>query len=190
MVISGFNLAEADYRRSRRELAMAAGVAGLLALLLVGQFALWISIRREGRSTGERLAQMEQEFRRHEDAVRGIRGGIPDDAIQRYEKQVGVFNQILEASAFSWTTLLAELERSVPPTVSLSEIHPELATGKVMLRGKARSFEDLSLLLRGLEERTMFRDVYLLRQTDRRALPGGPNGLEFAVSLMYQGRGR
>jgi len=40
--------------------------------------------------------------------------------------KVAVFNKILEASAFSWTGLLMELERAVPPGVSLSEIHRTL----------------------------------------------------------------
>ena len=114
----------------------------------------------------------------------------PGEAIQQYEAKVGFYNRTLEASAFSWTGLLVELERSVPPFVSLGEIHPDLATGQVRLRGMARSFDDLSLFLRGLEERTAFRDIYLLHQADRKAMPGGQDGLEFAVNLVYEGRKR
>lgn len=190
MLISGFNLAVSDYRRGRRELFLAVAVVAALALLLAGQIALWAADRREGRAVAARLAQMEAEFRRQQDQVRGLLATVPEEALKRYEAKVGAFNQILEASAFSWTGLLLELERSVPPFVSLGEIHPDLATGQVRLRGVARSFDDLDLFLRGLEERTAFRDVYLLQQADRRATPGGQDGLEFSVSLVYQGRGR
>jgi hypothetical protein len=214
MLISGFNLAAADYRQSRREVKLAAGVMVALALVLLGQIAAWVAIRRaytirdvvdavrlgqirtlvavrpEGRDVGERLLEMEREFRRHEEAVRSVRAGVPADAIKRYEAKVTVYNQILEASTFSWTGLLVELERSVPPGVTLSEIHPDLATGQVILRGVARSFEELGLLLRALEGRTPFRDVYLLRQSDRKNQAGGPEALEFAVNLVYQGRGQ
>ncbi len=188
--MAGFNLAAADYRRTRRQGFLAAGVVSLLSLVLVGQIVLWVAMRREGGGIGERLARMEQEFRHHQDGVRAIRAGIPAEAVKQYEAKVAVYNQILEASAFSWTGLLVELERSVPPGVSLSEIAPDLATGQVSLQGVARSFDDLSLFLRSLEERTAFRNVYLLRQAERKAPAGGQDGLEFGVNLQYRGRRR
>ncbi|OGB98482.1 MAG: hypothetical protein A3G35_05955 [candidate division NC10 bacterium RIFCSPLOWO2_12_FULL_66_18] len=190
MLISGFNLSALDYRRGRRELLRAAAAVAALTLLLAGQVALWVVGSQEGRAIAARFAQMEAEFRLHQDEVRAVLAAVPEEVLKRYEVKVGVYNQILEASAFSWTGLLVELERSVPPSVSLSEIHPDLATGQVRLRGVARSFDDLGLFLRGLEERTVFRDVYLLHQADRKATPGGQDGLEFAVNLVYQGRGR
>jgi Tfp pilus assembly protein PilN len=107
--------------------------------------------------------------------------------MKRYQVRVKAYNQILEASAFSWIGLLVELERSVPSSVSLKEISPDLATGRVSLRGVARSFEDLSLFLRGLEQRTAFHDVFLLRQAAQETQAGKPEGLEFTVSLVYQG---
>ena len=190
MLISGFNLAAFNYRRSRREVILAVVVVAALALLLAGQVALWAVGSQEGRAIAARFAQMEAEFRRHQEEVRAVLAGVPGEAIKQYEAKVGVFNQILEASAFSWTGLLVELERSVPPFVSLSEIHPDLASREVKLRGMARSFDDLGLFLRGLEQRTTFRNVYLLRQADRKAAAEGHEGLEFSVNLVYEGRTR
>lgn len=190
MLISGFNLASTNYRRSRQEMILAISAVAALALLLVGQVALWTAGRREEQAAAARLARMEGELRRHQEEVRAVLAGVPGEALKRYEAKVAAYNQILEASAFSWTGLLVELERSLPPSVSLSEIHPDLATGQVSLSGVARSFDDLSLFLRGLEERTVFRDVYLLRQAERKAAAGSREGLDFSVSLIYQGRGR
>ena len=70
------------------------------------------------------------------------------------------------------------------------EIYPELATGQVALRGTAHTFGDLGRFLHGLQERTAFRDVYLMRQAERKTQAGGQEGLEFAVTFVYQGRGR
>lgn len=190
MLIAGFNLTAGEYRRARREVILAAGVVAALALLLLGQAAAWVVVRRDARATGSRLTEMEAEFRRHQDGVRGIRAGIPDEAVKRYEVKVAAFNKILEASAFSWTGLLMELERAQPPGIALSEIHPDLTTGQVTLRGTARSFDDLGRFLRGLQERTAFRDVYLTRQTERQTQPGGQEGLEFMVTFIYEGRRR
>jgi Tfp pilus assembly protein PilN len=196
MLIPGFNLATSNYRKTRRELLLATAAVVSLTVLLVGQVALWAAGRQERREVGERLGRMEGEFRRHEEEVRTRQAGAPGEAVKKYEAKVAVYNQILEASAFSWTGLLVELERSVPPSVFLKEIQPDLATGQVRLSGTARSFDDLSLFLRGLEQRSAFRDVYLLHQAERKsapggqASPGGQDGLEFAVTLLYQGRGR
>jgi len=190
MLIAGFNLATEDYRRERRQVILAAGAVAVLGFLLIGQAAAWFVIRRDAGSTGSRLAQMEAEFRRHQDGLRAVRAGIPDEAVRRYEVRVAAFNKILEASAFSWTGLLMELERAVPPGVALSEIHPDLASGQVMLRGTARSFDDLGRFLRGLEERVAFRDVYLTRQAERKAPAAGQGELEFGVTLTYQGHRR
>ncbi len=188
MLIAGFNLASLDFRQHRRRtLLAAAGVAGL-ALALAVQVVLWAGLRREGEGIGRRLAQMEEQVGRHMEEVRAIRATIPQQALKRYEAKVAAYNQILEASAFSWTRLLVELEHAVPPGVHLREIHPDQSTGRVTLSGVARSFDDMARLVRGLSERTSFTDVYLLRQATRTEAAGGGDALDFTVSLIYQGR--
>jgi len=190
MLIGGFNLAASDYRRSRRTTLLLSGlIAGLLVLLIV-QAVSWIVIRREDSSGARRLDALQTEVRRYQEQVRSVRATIPVDATKQYEAKVAAYNQILEASAFSWIGLLVELERSVPPGVVLAEIHPDLGTGKVSLRGTARSFDELTKLLTGLEQRTRFRDVYLLRQSTKKPTGGGPDILEFSVTFLYQGRAR
>jgi Tfp pilus assembly protein PilN len=187
MLMTGFNLASTNFHRARRDLILSVSALAVLGILLVGQIAVWMAGRGEQQVMGQRLARMEGEVRQHQEQVRRVLASVPDAARKRYETRVQAYNQILEASAFSWMGLLVELERSVPPSVFLSEIHPDLTTGEVSLRGVARSFEDLTLLLRGLQERTTFRDVYLLRQAERKLQPGKPEGLEFTVSLNYRG---
>jgi hypothetical protein len=188
MVMQGFNLSSTDYRRGRRRSRILAGSALFLLLLLAGQLGLWADMRRETQATGGRLASVDAEVRRLQDEVRAVRAAIPAEALKQYEARVAAYNQILEASAFSWIGLLAELERSVPPGVVLGEILPDPPTGRVALRGTARTFEELTLLLRGLEERTVFRDVFLLRQSVKKPTEGGAETLEFSVSLVYKGR--
>jgi Tfp pilus assembly protein PilN len=188
MLIAGFNLASLDYRQSRRRtLLVAAGVAGL-ALVLALQIVLWAGLRRDAGGIGQRLAQMEDQIRRHEEEVRAIRATIPEETLKRYQTRVAAYNQILEASAFSWTRLLIELEHAVPPGVHLREIQPDPSSGRVSLSGEARSFDDIARLVRGLAERTSFRDVYLLRQSVRTGSTGGGEMQDFSVSLTYQGR--
>jgi Tfp pilus assembly protein PilN len=189
MLIPGFNLASANYRRARRDTILGGCAVAALGLLLLAQLGAWAAGRADRLAVAERLTRMEGELRRYQDEVRAVLASVPGEAMKQYELKVRAYNQILEASAFSWMGLLVELERSVPPAVRLSEIQPDLPSGRVLLRGVARSFDDLGLFLRGLEERTAFRDVYLLRQAEQKAQAGKAEGLEFAVSLIYE-RGR
>ena len=186
MLIVGFNLASTNYRRARRDVILGVAAVALLGLLFAGQITTWAMGRREQGAIGVRLAKMEGEFQRHQEELRKAVARVPEENMKQYQVRVKAYNQILEASAFSWIGLLVELERSVPPSAFLKEISPNLATGRVSLRGEARTFEDLSLFLRGLEERTAFHDVFLLHQTELPNQPGKAEGLDFAVSLTYQ----
>lgn len=188
MVTTGFNLARRNYRHERRRILLAAATVALLGVLLAAQVAGWAYLRQRDGAIGARLATMEGELRRHQEALQAVRVGLPSEALKRYEARVAAYNQILEAGAFSWTGLLLELERAVPPGVWLTEIQPDLGTGKVALRGTARAFDELARLLRGLEERTGFDDVFLLRQAAKRPATDGPEVLEFSVSFTYRGR--
>jgi Tfp pilus assembly protein PilN len=189
MLILGFNLATADYRRSRRTVLLLSGLSAALLVLLILQGAGWFALRREGTDVAARLGTMQNEVRQHQEEVRAVRVTIPANLVKEYEAKVAAYNQVLEASAFSWIGLLVELERSVPPGVILSEIHPDLGTGRVALQGTARSFEDLTKLLSALEQRTTFRDVYLLHQSAKKPSANGPEVLEFTVNFI-QGRPR
>jgi Tfp pilus assembly protein PilN len=190
MVIAGFNLAAADYRRTRRIVARLAVASMVLVLLLVGQLYIWLEQRRGNTTVEARVAGMEARFREHNSQAQTVRTKTPAETVKQYEAKVAAYNQMLEASTFSWIGLLVELERAVPPGVMVSTIQPDLSSGKVSLRGEARSFEELTKLLRGLEQRTTFRNVFLLHQAKRKAVGPGPEVLEFSVSLTYEGRPR
>jgi hypothetical protein len=189
MVIAGFNLAAADYPRNRRTLLLLTAAAALLIALLAGQLLVWGAQRRANLAVEARLAGMETEFARHQNQAQAFRAKIPAETLKQYEAKVAAYNQILEASAFSWIGLLVELERAVPPGVTVSSIQPDLASGKVALRGETGSFENLTKLLRGLEQRANFRDVFLLHQATHKS-PDGPDVIDFAVRLIYEGRPR
>ncbi len=190
MLIVGFNLASLDFRRHRRARLLLAVASGVLILALAAQLAAWVLQRRENRAVEARLAGVEAEFRRHHKQAQSLRVTIPAETVKQYEAKVATYNKILEASAFSWIALLVELERSVPPGVTVASIQPDPSSGKVALRGEAQSFERLTKLLSGLEQRIAFRDVFLLHQAKRKSAGEGAELLDFSVSLIYEGRPR
>jgi Tfp pilus assembly protein PilN len=190
MLIAGFNLASLDYRRHRRNRLLLAAACGALIAGLAAQGILWTAQRRENRAVENRLAAMETEFRRVHGQAQTVQAKIPPDAVKQYEARVATYNKILEASTFSWIALLVELERAVPPGVTVASIQPDLASGKVTLRGEAQSFDRLTRLLTGLEQRAPFRDVFLLHQAKHKSATDGTEALAFSVSLVYEARPR
>jgi Tfp pilus assembly protein PilN len=188
MVITGFNLATSNYRRTKRTLLVLGVASAVLFLVLAVQLVVWFAQHRENRAVKARLATMAAELGRHQSQAKTVQTKLPAEAIKQYEAKVAAYNQILEASAFSWIGLLVELERSVPPGVTIASIQPDLVSGKVGLNGEAASFDDLTKLLRGLEQRTVFKDVFLLRQAIHKGPRVGSNAVDFSVSLIYQGR--
>jgi Tfp pilus assembly protein PilN len=190
MVIVGFNLATSNYRRNRHALLLLCATGLVLTVLLAAQLFAWLGQRRENQGVETRLAAAEAEFSRHQSQAQAVRSQTPPETIKQYEAKVVAYNHILEATTFSWIGLLVELERSVPPGVTVSAIQPDLSSGKVALRGEARTFEDLTKLLTNLEQRTGFRNVFLLNHSARKAGAGSTNGLDFSVNLVYEGRAR
>ncbi len=72
----------------------------------------------------------------------------------------------------------------------LESARTPMHVGSLAIFEAAPFFDDLGRFLRGLQERTAFRDVYLTRQAERKVPAGGQEELDFAVTLTYQGRRR
>ena len=188
MLITGFNLSSTDYARTRRARLLLTGCCAVLCLALIGQLVAWGIVRRTDTGIVARLETMRTELRQHQQALQAVKARIPAEAVKRAETAIGAYNKILEGSAFSWIGLLVELERSMPAGVILSDIQPDPTTGAVAIRGWARNFEEVSKLLSALQEQPKFREVYLRRQSEKKAGIGGPGQMEFSLNLVYLGR--
>lgn len=181
------NLASGNARRGAwRPWLLGAGLA--LGLGLSAVHALYFASLVRGREPAERkLRQLEAEVEQLETRVRSANDDPREKLGKSLATRVDAYNRIIEAAAFSWTSLLTELEKAVPSGVSLSAIQPDPRTGKVSLSGAAKRFEDVATFLRLLQQSPAFRDVYLLRQG---AKPVGQlNLVEFTITAGY-GRGQ
>ncbi len=188
MLIAGFNLSSTDYARTRHTRRVLTGAAALLLVVLIGQLVAWGVLRRsDTRQTG-RLEMLQAELRQHQAALQAVKARIPPDVMKRTEAAVTAYNRIIDAGAFSWMSLLVDLEKAVPPGIVLADIQPDPATGSVALRGSARTFEDLSKLVTALQAEPDFRDVFLRRQAEKPATVGTAGQLEFSLNLVYRGR--
>src|ERR1700690_2377058 len=98
-------------------------VAGLLSLvLLISTITGWYNARRDRATIAEirqSIAQRDQLRAQAEEFL-----NRPENRATRDESQV--INELIERKAFSWTRLLEDMEKVMPPGVHLVSIHPEL----------------------------------------------------------------
>jgi Tfp pilus assembly protein PilN len=139
-------------------------VVGLAALLvLTVQHALVIRRLLPGQTSGHHreVAALEQELARLREDARTLRGPRPDaGAVARW----AALKELVDRRAFSWTGLFGVLEEVLPPGVRLESIAPKVSKGEVILdvSAVARSYDQGIELIRLLEERPEFENVYPL----------------------------
>ncbi len=141
----------------------------LLSLVVIGTlaFSAWQFVSLSGYLEGVReLAATEQEARVQWESL-GDQISDIDARLRRPEvlaeiEEVRFLNTVIERQRFSWTLLLDEIERIIPPTVYLVALQPQVdASGAVMVRMEAigQSIEALSRFIGDLERTDTFRDV-------------------------------
>lgn len=191
------NLASDEYARARRQWRWASLALAAVLALTAGQ--LWVAWSLMGArpSAGGRIARLAEEVARLEAQPKdpghplGAPLGEPlaPGGSKALRARIDRYNRILEAAAFSWSGLLSEFERAVPPDVALAAIQPDIGASTVTVHGLARRFDDIGAFLRALEDRPAFQEVYLLHQAERKGQGGAEGALEFTVSMRYRGRG-
>lgn len=158
---SPLNLATRPARNERLPALLFSVAAGLLVIA-----TMWhgLTVARlastAATSLDEEVARLlaEREVLREKDrALRGLK--VDKATIQRWAALKGLVDQ----RAFSWTRLLSELETALPPHVRLKSITPEFRKGRHLLSldAVARRAEDAVPLVKVLEERPEFEDVFL-----------------------------
>jgi len=120
------NLASQPYEDARqfwlRWGTALAAVAVLTLALLAGTVTGWLNARRDRAKIADlrtRIAQRDQTRQQAEDFL-----NRPENRATRDESQL--INELIEHKAFSWTRVLEDLEKVMPPRVHLVSIRPEL----------------------------------------------------------------
>jgi type IV pilus assembly protein PilN len=120
------NLASQPYEDARQfwmRWGGAVGAAGLLTLLLLTLTVTgWVNARRDREAMAEKRAMIADRDRIRADAEEFL--ARPENRSTRDQSQF--LNELIERKAFSWTRVLENLEKVMPPRVHLVSIHPEL----------------------------------------------------------------
>ena len=120
------NLASQAYEDSRqfwmRWGTAVGGVALLTLVLLTLDITGWVNARRDRAAIDEKETMIADRDRLRTEAERTL--NLPQNRTTRDESQF--LNQLIERKAFSWTRVLENLEKVMPPRVHLESISPQL----------------------------------------------------------------
>jgi type IV pilus assembly protein PilN len=120
------NLASQPYEDARQfwmRWGTAVGTVALLTLILLAlDITGWVNARRDRAAIAQKRAMIADRDRLRADAERIL--NLPENRTTRDESQF--LNQLIERKAFSWTRVLENLEKVMPPRVHLESISPQL----------------------------------------------------------------
>jgi len=178
------NLASQPYEDARQfwmRWGSAVAALGMLTLILIGlDVTGWISARRDREAMAQQRSMIADRDRMRADAERIL--SLPENRTTRDESQY--LNQLIERKAFSWTRVLENLEKVMPPRVHVIAISPQLNEDndlalKMTVAGDSR---DRAIeLARRMEESRRFADTNIVRVTRIESQTGDTQQVELAA---------
>ena len=180
------NLASQPYEDARQfwmRWGTAVGGLGLLTLILLAlDITGWVTARRDHLAMAQVRTMIADRDRVRADAERTL--NLPENRTTRDESQF--LNQLIERKAFSWTRVLENLEKVMPPRVHVVGISPQLNEDnelalKMVVAGDSR---DRAIeLARRMEESRRFAQTQITREATNPAQNGDTEQVE--ISAIY-----
>src|SRR6202453_315585 len=180
------NLASQPYEDAREfwlrwGTALAGAIILTLALVTL-TITGWYAARRDHAKISELQVEIAQRDRTRAQAEAYL--NQPENRSTRDQSQF--LNELIERKSFSWTRVLEDLEKVMPPRVHLVAIHPELDDDnqlslKMSVAGDSR---DRAIeLARRMEDSRRFTQTYIENESSRISNTGDP--IEFNIHAIY-----
>jgi len=184
------NLASHPYEDARQfwmRWGTAVGALGLLTLILLAlDVTGWISARRDREAMAKERTMIADRDRVRADAERTL--NLPENRTTRDESQF--LNRLIERKAFSWTRVLENLEKVMPPRVHVVSISPQLNEDnelalKMTVAGDSR---DRAIeLARRMEESRRFAQTQIIREASTQSQTGDTEQVELSAIYIPEG---
>jgi type IV pilus assembly protein PilN len=174
------NLASQPYEDARQfwmRWGTAVGALGLLTLIFLAFVVSgWITARRDRVAMSQLRTQIEDRDRLRSEAEKVL--NLPQNRTTRDESQF--LNQLIERKAFSWTRVLENLEKVMPPRLHVVSISPQLSEDnelalKMSVAGDSR--DRAVELERRMEESRRFAQTQITHETFSPQSQNGDNVL-------------
>ena len=159
------NLASQPFRRDRAIIVASAAVAALLVVSLGTLVGLAISDRNQMGDVRRDVARLNRQIREANTAQAEYQAVLRQPANAEVLERSVFINTLLYRKGISWTRLLADLEKTMPPNVRVLNIRPYV-TGRNMvtldLMVGADTGDAVIPLYKALESSAMFGGVMQL----------------------------
>ncbi len=176
--------------RDYRPVYLVAGGALLVGAILFGVNAsLYGEFRRQVADTRAEIDWLEKRQQRAAAAAEEARNALRAYELSELAVESRELLRLVQERRFSWMTLLARLERVLPPEVRLSRLQPRF-------QEKGEILVDIALVGRGPESvvRTLaalsrsphFKAVELKSESRPEAKQGVPEGHSFVLTTVYE----
>jgi type IV pilus assembly protein PilN len=180
------NLASRPYEDARQFWMRWGTAVGAVALLTLVLLALdvtgWMNARRDRAAIAEKRAMIGDRDQMRANAERIL--NLPQNRSTRDQSQF--LNELIERKAFSWTRVLENLEKVMPPRVHLMSINPQLDEDnqlglKMTVAGASR---DRAIeLARRMEDSRRFAQTNIVSEHSERSNTGDTE--EFDIVAIY-----
>ena len=181
------NLASQPYEDARQfwmRWGTAVGALGLLTLILLAlDVNGWMNARRDREAIAQKRAMIAERDQLRANAERIL--NLPENRSTRDQSQF--LNALIERKAFSWTRVLENLEKVMPPRVHLTSISPQLDEDnqlglKMTVAGDSR---DRAIeLARRMEESRRFAQTNIISERFEKST-GSADTEQFDIVAIY-----
>ena len=178
------NLASQPYEDARQFWMRWGTGVGALALLTLILLALdvtgWITARNDRLAMAQQRSMISDRDRVRGDAEKIL--NLPQNRTTRDESQF--LNQLIERKAFSWTRVLENLEKVMPPRLHVVSISPQLNDDnelalKMTVAGESR---DRAIeLARRMEDSRRFAQTQIIREASIQSQTGDTEQVELSA---------
>jgi Tfp pilus assembly protein PilN len=187
-----FNFARRPFQDDRPVYVAAVALLALGAALLVANVRVFTEYRREVADTREAIAALEDRQLRADRKAEASKSAVSAYKLSALAEESQGLAKIVAERRFSWTTLLARLERTLPSEVGLAHLQPRFeAEGEVVwldMQFYARSKESVVKTIAALGKDPAFEGVELKSETASE--PGSPEPFQFSLGARYEPPGR
>jgi Tfp pilus assembly protein PilN len=180
------NLASQPYEDARQFwMRWGSGLAAaaiVTLVLVITTITGWLDARRDHQKMADLRAQIAQRDIKRRGAEEFL--NLPENRTTRDQSQF--INLLIERKSFSWTRVLEDLEKVMPPRVHLVSIHPDLDKEnqlalKLVAAGESR---DRGLeLARRMEESRRFAQTAIVRELHTQSTTGDTE--QFDIEGIY-----
>lgn len=160
------NLSTRPFYNDRLATVAIAVAAALVVVASVVNVTRLVSLSSERSEIRARLEADSREAARIRSEAEELQRRVDRVTLARLATSAREANQLIDQRTFSWTTLLAQLEETLPPGVRLTAISPQAQRGefRVALAVVARGLDDVDAFVDALLETGGFYDVAPIEQ--------------------------